>query len=136
MQKFRKIRYPNTITLLYILSVSFNILICYLSEYPPMPPMSGGVGGVGGNDTDGPEAASPPPVVRNRLCWPGGRRWNKNQLLTPLMRRFDRAAAATSRNRREPDRTPSRRNGSISKDTIGQTIGYEWIDHRIRRDIL
>ncbi len=76
-----------------ILILSFNILIFYPFEYPPTPPMSGGVGGVGGNDTDGPGAGAPPPptppVVRNRLCWPGDRRWNKNQLLTPLMRRFD-----------------------------------------------
>jgi hypothetical protein len=39
----------------------------------------------------GPEPAPPPPppVVRNQLCWPGDRRWNKTQLLTPLMSRFD-----------------------------------------------
>jgi hypothetical protein len=60
-----------------------------------------------------------PPVVRIRLCWPGDRRWNKNKLLAPLMSRFDRAAAATSRNSRESNRIPSRRNRRISKDTTG-----------------
>ncbi len=45
---------------IYILSVSFNILICYPFDYPPALPMSGGVGGVGGNDADGPGAGAPP----------------------------------------------------------------------------
>jgi hypothetical protein len=38
-------------------------------------------------------------VVRNRLCWPGDRRWNKNKLLTPLMSRFDVFALLDARAR-------------------------------------
>jgi hypothetical protein len=69
--------------------------------------MSGGVSGIGGNDADGPGAGAlpPPPVVRNRLCWPGDRLWNKNQLLslvsmlTPMMSRFNVLALLVTRAR-------------------------------------
>ena len=84
ISKYITLVYPD-ISQLY----PFNILICYPFGYPPTASAASAA-----TTPTSPEPAPPPPtptppVVRNRLCWPGDRRWNKNQLLTPLMSRFD-----------------------------------------------